>query len=177
MTARRIRNGIDLDALEARLGSAGEPSGLDVRTEWLGGAQSVATICRGTASAASSFTIHVDDGASTPGTGQAPAPCELAAVALSAAFAQAFIVAASRDDVAVDALSVRIAQTTPSARAAGPQLPRWDIHCNVESDASLRRLRSYAIAASTSGVVTRLSMAIAKVSVSRGGRGRERDMT
>ena len=166
MTRSRIRNGIDRDALEALTGEQAEAAPLAVRTDWVGGAQSVATITRGPASGTRTFTIQVDDARARIGTGAGPAPAELAAVALSAAFAQAFVMQASRCDVAIDALSVHV-QAPPPARSDPRTIPRWHIECTVESCASLPLLRSFAREAASSDHVLRLAMRKPCVTVGR----------
>ena len=165
MTAGRIRNGIDLDALEALVRGREAPD-VVVRTEWIGGAQSVATISRSGSGAlsTSTFVVHVDESPERLGNGTAPAPAEFAAVALSAAFAQAFVIEASRDGVVIDALAIGVTnerRPSESAVAAG-----WRIDCTVDSAAPLLRLRAFAQAAADSGLVQSLANA-PSVSVAR----------
>ena len=173
MTRGRVRNGIDLDALETLgHGSNGAPE-LSVRTEWIGGAQVEATISRAADRAASgrTFVVHVDESPSCSGNGTGPAPAELAAVALSAAFTQAFVFDASRDNVVIDALAVRIHERPAGTAHATPR--RWHIECIVESQVSIGQLRAYARAAAGSERVRSLALRAPSVRVL----GKEREMT
>jgi hypothetical protein len=175
MTPGRIRNGIDLDALEAFVRGREKAPDLTVRTEWIGGAQSVATISRDALAApsASTFVVHVDESSACLGNGTGPAPAELAAVALSAAFAQAFVIAASRDNVTIDALSVNVGRSAPPGATAPP---RWRIECTVDSDAAPLQLRAFTRAAIASELVRSLAMRAPSVSIVRA-HDKERDMT
>jgi organic hydroperoxide reductase OsmC/OhrA len=171
MTRSRIRNGIDRDALDALFSGQAESAPVAIRTDWVGGTQSVATISRGAGDTSRTFVIHVDDARAFLGAGTAPAPDELAAVAISAAFAQAFVMQASKRDIVIEALSVSV-QSSADGRVGTHALPRWQITCAVESLASPRLLREFARAAASSDHVLRLSMRKPEVSIvcSVGGR-------
>ena len=176
MTAARIRNGIDLDALESGVRAHDDPPQVSVRTEWIGGAQSVATISRAASGSlgASTFVVHVDESPDRLGNGTAPAPTELAAVALSAAFAEAFIIEASRGGVVIDALAIAV-HTNGRTTSATDVRPGWRIDCSVDSAAPLTQLRAFGRAAADSGLVRSLAIA-PSVSVARMSE-KEGDMT
>ena len=164
MASVRIRNGLDLEALAALEREPPEPPACTAQVEWVGGVQSVATISRPgrTDGAGADFVFRVDDATQHLGSGAGPAPMELAAVALSAAFAQAYVVEATLADVPVDALTVSARAVETSAANAGT---RWHIECSVAGEAPASVFQDFARRASTSASVRRLTMRRPVVSV------------
>ena len=163
MASVRIRNGLDLEALAALDRETGEVSSPAVQLEWVGGVEAVATISRrGCPDGAGHFVIRVDDTTRQLGSGAGPAPMELAAVALSAAFAQAYVVEATLADVPVDSLTISVQAFDDGEPRTRTQ---WRIECTVDGDAPASVLREFARRACGSLAVRRLTMRRPAVSI------------
>jgi hypothetical protein len=167
MAALRIRNGLNLDALDAATRGRAVPGGRSVRvqTEWLGGMQALSRIPRGNADGplpGREFHIDSDEPQEQLGNDSAPAALELALAALGASFTEAFVVLASAANVGIDALTVDVATSAGDSPA-----PKVHLNCAVESAASLAELREIGRRARAAAAVVQLYRPLPSVTVTR----------